>query len=197
MLAHIISIPTLMERLRQETAPALETGTSKLVDLEFILDEDRCPLLHSTYHESLRFTSTATVTRMVVEDTLISGYTFRKGALVLCPARLQHFDQDIWGPDADQFIPDRFIRNPGRGSSCVQGSVKHLRPFGNAPTICPGRFFALRQIMSLVGSIIHRYDIKPKGAGVPRPHLSSPSFGTVKPMEDMEVTISRRNKLRL
>lgn len=166
MLAHIISILTLMDRLRQEIVPAFESRTSRLVNLNFILDEDHCPLFHSTYHEALRYTSTATVTRMVVEDAIVSGYTFHKGAVVLCPARLHHFDPDIWGLDVDEFVPDRFIRKSG--PSCVRGSVKHLRPFGNAPTICPGRFFALRQILSLVGSIIQGYNIKLEGGCIPR-----------------------------
>ncbi|GLB35204.1 hypothetical protein LshimejAT787_0207690 [Lyophyllum shimeji] len=112
MLAHIVTIPGLINHLRRETSAAFETNTSVLIDLDHILDEGRCPLLHSTYHEALRFTSSATVARLVVEDTVISGYTLLKNGVVLCPARPQHFAEDIWGQDADQFVPDRFIRNP-------------------------------------------------------------------------------------
>ncbi|KAJ7490127.1 cytochrome P450 [Mycena galericulata] len=188
MLSQIICPGSLLMLLRAEISPAFEHSNSGLLNIEVILDETRCPLLHSLYYETLRFTSSTTVVRMVAEDTVISGYTLQRGAVVLCPARLHHFDPNLWGADADQFDPTRFMR-----SSHLHIHTKHLRPFGNAPTICPGRYFAMREILSVVCTIIRQYDIvADEGEDIPQLHLNSPSFGTVKPIGSMKVVIRKR-----
>ncbi|THU89233.1 cytochrome P450 [Dendrothele bispora CBS 962.96] len=191
MLVYTIWNPNLTQRIREEIDTAC--SGNQVLDVSSILNQMKCPLLHSTYHEVLRHTSAATVARMVEQDIEVSGYIFQKGGIVLCPARLQHFDPALWGPDVDDFVPDRFIRRGRPG--IVKGDLKNLRPFGHAPTICPGRFFALREVLITVSSILLRYEVQVLGGdGLPRLHLSSPSFGSVKPTEDVKVAITKRKE---
>lgn len=130
-------------------------------------------------------------TRLVMEDTIISDYTFRKGAVVKCPIRPHHWDPDIWGPDVEEFVPDRFIRDPGNG--LMRGDAKLVRPFGGGASLCPGRFFASYEVLSFVGALLFKYDIKlAEGARIPQPNLNAPTLGISSPINDVEVVITKR-----
>src|SRR4051812_15910065 len=109
MLHYILFIPGLQDKVRLEIAPAFDSSTGKLTNLPHLLND--CPLFNSIYHEVLRYTSAAVGVRKVEEDTIIAGFTFLEGALVMMPVRPFHFDPAVFGDDANEFVPDRFIRD--------------------------------------------------------------------------------------
>lgn len=193
MLAHIIHDTGLKSRLLAELHSACPSHTQLQAQA---LDQDICPLLHSVYYEVLRVRSAATVTRSVLEDTVLGGYTLRKGGIVMCPARIGHFDQEIWGPDADAFVPDRFNRKQGPEGDTKRGQTKHLRSFGQAPSMCPGRFFAKQEVLISVARILLTFGIQLADEGLGLPDIlpsSLHSFGSVKPARDVRVFLDVRN----
>ncbi|AEO57893.1 hypothetical protein MYCTH_16353, partial [Thermothelomyces thermophilus ATCC 42464] len=68
-----------------------------------------------------------------------------------------HLNEDVWGPDAEAFRPERFIDNtpPGEGKR-RRGS---LIPFGGGTHLCPGRRFAVTEITGLVGAVALLFDV--------------------------------------
>ncbi|PBK74089.1 cytochrome P450 [Armillaria solidipes] len=189
LLLHIVTIPGLADRIRKSIAPAFDIE-GKVTNLGLMVND---PLLRSTFNETLRLYSTSVSVRRVTEDTIISGYTFRKGGVVMCPVRPHHWDADIWGPDVEEFVPDRFIRESTNG--LIKGDAKLTRPFGGGTSLCPGRFFASNEIISFVGAILLKYDIRLEaGESIPRPNLSVPSLAFSAPMNDVEVVITKRNE---
>ncbi|KAK0212438.1 cytochrome P450 [Desarmillaria ectypa] len=189
LILHTVTIPGLADRIRKSIAPAFDSE-GKVTNLDLMVND---PLFRSTYNEILRLYSTSISTRLVSEDTIISGYTFRKGGVVMCPVRPHHWDADVWGPDVEEFVPDRFIRESANG--LIKGDAKLTRPFGGGTSLCPGRFFASNEIISFVGTILLKYDIRlAAGESIPRPNLNTPSLGFSAPMNDVEVIITKRSK---
>ena len=82
------------------------------------------------------------------------GYTMRPQdwALVLLP--MVHRDPAVWGEDADEFDPDRFLPERSRGR------LTHTyKPFGTGERACIGRQFALHEAVLVLARILHRYDL--------------------------------------
>ncbi|KAK0212408.1 cytochrome P450 [Desarmillaria ectypa] len=142
LLLQAVTIPGLADRIRKSIALAFNSR-GEVTHLELLVSD---PLLRSTLYETLRLFALTVPMRLVMEDTIISGFTFHKGGgVVMCPVRTVHGDTDIWGPDAAEFVPERFIREPVGG--LLRGDAKNLRLFGGGRYICPGRFFAMRTLL--------------------------------------------------
>jgi cytochrome P450 len=90
------------------------------------------------------------------ETTLSTGHVMRPGdwALVLLPA--VHRDPTVWGPDAEQFDPDRFLPEHSRGRP-----AHTYKPFGTGERSCIGRQFALHEAVLVLARVLHRYELAP------------------------------------
>ena len=42
-----------------------------------------------------------------MKSTIAGDLNIEKGEFVLCDTWTIHYDKDIWGPDADKFVPER------------------------------------------------------------------------------------------
>jgi cytochrome P450 len=174
-------------KLEAEVAPAFDPTTNRLVDLDHLLY--KTPLFESIYWEVLRYTAGSISVREVKEDTMLGGYQLRKGAMVMLPLRLNHFNEEVWGDDVDEFVPDRFIRDisslPGNKKN---PGISSLKPFGGGTTLCPGRHFAISEILAFVATTMRRFDLEiVEGQKVAVPLANAPSVGTLPPDRDVRV----------
>lgn len=134
--------------------------------------------------ETLRLWPTAPAfTRSPHADTVIGdGYRMRPQdwATVLLP--LIHRDRAVWGEDAGQFRPDRFLpeRTRERPPHCY-------KPFGTGERACIGRQFAIHEAVLVLARLLHRYDI----AGDPGYDLVITERLTLMP-RGFELTLNRR-----
>jgi hypothetical protein len=188
-LWHIYSDPDLLEDIRQELDchVVFDADGARTIDLSRL--KDHCPLLFSTYQETLRFHSHGAQVKTVLEDTMLGGYYLKKGSLIHMPAAIIHSDPSIWGPDVLSFNPRRFYKtkkqhNPG------------FRTFSSGSTLCPGRQFATSTIMAFTAMFVIRFDAVPKGEWRLLEQRKSGSLVAfmVPPNEDVEVTASLRIK---
>lgn len=106
--------------------------------------------------EALRLWPTAPAfSRSPREETMLAGkyrMTPEDWALIVLP--LTHRDRRVWGEDADQFNPDRFLPQNSRGRA------KNIyKPFGTGERACIGRQFALHEAILVLARILHRYEI--------------------------------------
>ncbi|KAK8068361.1 hypothetical protein PG996_007473 [Apiospora saccharicola] len=128
------------------------------IDLSEI--SEACPLLYATWVEVLRFHGTFALGRWVQEDTTLAGtYHLPKGSYALAPLTPHHFDRAVWGDDADEFRPDRFLTKDGKFD---QNAKKKLRVFGLFGTVCPGRFLATNMAMTLAIRLFLTMDMIPR-----------------------------------
>jgi cytochrome P450 len=216
MILHVITVPGLADRLREEIAPVFappEGVSSQPIRVHNIGRLVRnSPLFRSTFYEILRTCGATVSNRMVTEDTMIAGKLFKKGTPIMLPARPQHTDPAIWGEDSGQFVPDRFIRAEDKGGKFgsrgekSQGEVdekeserrrvakeKMMRPFGGGVSLCPGRFFANYEVWALVACLIWQYDMSVKeGEKIPTLDIKSPNLGMMSPMHDVKIRLVKR-----
>ncbi|KAJ3775023.1 cytochrome P450 [Lentinula raphanica] len=185
LLMHIISNPNLMFDIQNESSDFIHQPLPKSQTVE------QSSLFSSVFNEMLRHYSTAISYRGVMDNTSIAGYTFRKGAMVICPGRLQHLDPDIWGPDVDDFVPDRFVRSSTEGA--IQGNPNWLKPFGGGVSLCPGRFFATSSIMNFVASLLNQFEIHIQpGQKIPKLDISASNIGVGIPTNSIKAVIRQR-----
>lgn len=111
--------------------------------------------------EGLRLWPTAPAfTRSPREETMVAGkYLMRPEdwAIVLLP--MVHRDKAVWGEDAEEFNPDRFLPENSRGRP-----AHTYKPFGTGERSCIGRQFALHEAILVLARMLHRYDLTPDPA---------------------------------
>lgn len=168
-MVHILHDPSLMASIRAETGPAI---TGSTIDPSYLLEN--CPRLDAMYHEVLRISNAAASIRHVASPTEIGGKLLGSGTKVLMPYLQLHCNEDVWGSNANQYDPERFLKNYklSRNSS--------YRPFGGGATYCPGRFMAKQEVFSFVTFALHRFEISlaqsPTKLGIGSPSEGIPKF---------------------
>ncbi|KAK4204646.1 putative cytochrome P450 E-class, group IV [Triangularia verruculosa] len=199
-LFYLHANPSLLSSVRAEVDACTDTAhpadgkVTKTIDIVTL--KAKCPLLLSSYQETLRCVGMGTPVRQVTEDTHLDGYLLKKGALIQMPTRVVHSDAKLWGNNAAEFVPERFL--PENKSSRPKDSC--FRTFGGGRTLCPGRHFATNEILAVVALFISRMDMKPvdqvKGWEAPTSFSTGAAGQIMEPDEDVEVEITRREGLK-
>ncbi|KAL8862408.1 MAG: hypothetical protein Q9178_001417 [Gyalolechia marmorata] len=184
MLAYLIENPQLLARIRRETEPAFKAGA---LSVDYL--KDSCPLLDDVWNETLRHSAYSASVRHVTEDTVIGGKTLRKGNRLMIPYRQLHFDEGVFGEDAQNFEPARFEKNPKLLRSAS------WRPFGGGITMCPGRYVAKESVAIFIAIALRRFNMEfVKGQVFPQGAEGTPVLGimNIQDGQDPLVKISRR-----
>ncbi|KAF1966571.1 cytochrome P450 [Bimuria novae-zelandiae CBS 107.79] len=210
LLNHVLSRPQLVEELRAEIAKsALRIDQStKTTSISFEALRSACPILNSVLRETLRVTAPMTSARFVTEDTVLADtYLLRANSVVQIAGGVLHQDEEVWGPDAREFNPHRFVNTPnGTRTGSTEAEKRSVHPaafrgFGGGTVYCPGRHFAQIEILSLVAVLLMGWEFtQPKGeAGIrwnPPMYEKRTPIGVMKPLRDVNVTMKRREEMR-
>lgn len=80
------------------------------------------------------------------DNKLVDRISIAAGQSIIVPMRAINRSTDIWGPDAKEFIPQRWIDEGGIPAKAkeVQGH-RHLLTFVDGPRTCLGKSFALAE----------------------------------------------------
>lgn len=127
--------------------------------------------------------------RTVQSPTTIGGKTLRTGGDVLIMHRALHSNEAVWGADATQFNPERFLKNKALATHAS------YRPFGGGSTYCPGRVIARQEVFIFLAIALQRLDMElAPGQAFPQLDDTQPSIGVTGPRPDMDlfVTVSER-----
>ncbi|KAG8989315.1 hypothetical protein FRB90_002315 [Tulasnella sp. 427] len=190
VLAYILSIPGLKDRILSEITPAFKSQPTTVdepdIDVGYLMSPKSCPLIHSCLHEAMRLTSGSLSTRLVEKPTTVGRYTLYPRNAVFVPSRVAHLAEDHWGPTVLEFDPDRFIKHPEE----LRPGNMWLRPFGGGATICPGRQYAANEVKLFVAGVLRRFDLEMRpGDVVPPVNNGIPSAGMMKPAHDLMVKL--------
>lgn len=166
-LTYIFTRPDLVERLHEEAKAAVEPRA----DGEFTINVDnldaKCPLLVSCYRETIRMSNKPIGNRRVMRDTTISdgngrSYLLKEGINLQISGDTLHHMEMVWGPDAMEFDPERFLNQiKGVKSEAVKTQRAWWVPFGGGKHLCPGRNFATAENMGLLVTLILGYRVQP------------------------------------
>lgn len=122
--------------------------------------------------------------REASKDVVIDGVRLPKGTVVHIVPAVIHYNQRIWGADADKFDPDRWTRQSKEASDpYASGS------FLNGPRICIGKSFGLLEYKVYLIELLKSFTITTKTEGIefqrggPSLRLQGGLWLTLKPIE--------------
>ncbi|XP_044505339.1 cytochrome P450 704C1-like [Mangifera indica] len=151
--------PEIQEKIAKEIVEATQVSSdSSIEELAAKVNEetlDKMHYLHAALSETLRLYPAVPLDGKSVfsDDTLPDGFNVRKGDVVAYVPYAMGRMKDLWGNDAEEFRPERWLNENG-----------HFQPkspfiftaFQGGPRICLGKDFAYRQMkifsMILLGS---------------------------------------------
>jgi benzoate 4-monooxygenase len=83
----------------------------------------------------------------------ICGRTFYAGDILSVPAYTVHHSADIWGPDVESFVPERW--DPERLTARQKAA---FIPFSTGPRACVGRNVAEMELTCIVATVFRNFD---------------------------------------
>ena len=196
MISRVYSNTERLEGIRRELETTCVTRDSrtKSCKLNVLVMREKAHLLHATFQEMLRVHAKGAGARYVREDTLLNKqYLLKKGMIIHMPMAIMHSDPRIWGPDAGNFRPEHFLKQPDANKDNKSQSVVY-RPFGGGASMCPGRHFVTLEVMALTALMILRYDITPLDGHwqIPKQKQESLATNVFPPASDIRVGIKER-----
>ncbi|ETO99539.1 hypothetical protein F441_23046 [Phytophthora nicotianae CJ01A1] len=152
--------PKVLERVRQEIKdklPDLVSGNMRSPTLE---DTQQLVYLEAVVRETLRLFPVAAVSgRSATRDVrLYEGTLIKAGTRIVLPHYCMGRMTTVWGPDVDEFKPERWI-DP------ISGKIKMVSPFKfsvffGGPRICLGMKFALVEVKITLAKLLSQFDFK-------------------------------------
>lgn len=140
--------PELAARVRAEAAALTTNGRIAYEDVS------KLEVTDAVISETLRLWPTAPgFFRAAREDTTLGGYPIAAGEWVFVLLLAVHRDPEVWGPDAEEFRPDRWL-------SGFKPKPWQFRPFGLGPRSCIGQAFALHEARLVIASLVRDYELE-------------------------------------
>ncbi|KAJ2913029.1 hypothetical protein MD484_g7385, partial [Candolleomyces efflorescens] len=153
------------------------------------------PPIHSTIRVATQDDEIVLSEPISVDGRLSNSFKIQKGTYIHIPIEGINFAEDIWGPDALEFNPDRWSKLPSAASN-VPG-FGNVLTFGYGPHSCLGYRFAVSEIKIFLAHLVLRFDFAPvaglkitkRNTFVTRPYTQIPG-GCDKP--EFPMRVSRR-----
>jgi cytochrome P450/NADPH-cytochrome P450 reductase len=148
----LLKHPEKYRKAQHEVDDVVGKGTIKVDHLS------KLPYISAVLRETLRLN--ATIPNFAVEpyeDTLLAGkYPVRKGETVVNLLAKSHLDPNVYGDDADQFIPERMLDAEFEKRS--KEFPNSWKPFGNGMRGCIGRPFAWQEALLVMAMLLQNFN---------------------------------------
>ncbi|KAA1478646.1 cytochrome P450 [Dentipellis sp. KUC8613] len=130
------------------------------------------PYLDAVVHEILRTHAPVPQgVRVAVEDDVIplgapvrtaagaltDSVVVAKGTEITVPIRAMNMSTALWGPDAREFKPERWLQGVDGVPAHEVSGYKHLLTFSDGPRICLGKGFAVAEFKAVLSVLIRDY----------------------------------------
>ncbi|KAI1411318.1 cytochrome P450 [Hypoxylon sp. FL1857] len=154
LLYHVARTPGVLQKLQQELDTAVPNDHVKVPEYDAIKN---LPYLQNVINETLRIHSTSGIglPRVIPPDSQgvqIHGHYFPPGTVLSVPTYSMHHSHEIWGPDADEFRPERWENATARQRNAFV-------PFSTGPRACVGRNVAEMEMKMIAATWARRYDV--------------------------------------
>jgi benzoate 4-monooxygenase len=153
LLFHVVRTPGVMQKLQAELDASLPEGLD-VPTFDMVRD---LPYLNAVVNETLRFHSTSGIglPRQIPyggKGMQYNGHYFPPGTVLSVPTYSIHHSKEIWGPDADDFNPERWANLTPRQKNA-------FIPFSFGPRACVGRNVAEMEMKLIVATWARRYEV--------------------------------------
>ncbi|KAI9781400.1 MAG: hypothetical protein M1839_005994 [Geoglossum umbratile] len=123
---------------------------------------DSLPYLRAVVNEVFRYHPTIPMTqRAATEDTTILGQYIRKGTVVVTSPSAVNYSRELWGDDADQFNPERWLC-PGKANGGGAQNNYAFMSFSHGPRSCIGQGLAKSEISCFLAKFVGRFEFAMK-----------------------------------
>jgi len=153
LLFHCLRHPEVVSKLQtelDEAIPDVETVPT------FAMVKD-LPYLDAVIKETMRIHSTSSLglPRQIPPGPgiTIHNHHFPQGTVLSVPAYTIHHSPAIWGPDADEFRPERW-------EQATEKQRAAFIPFSYGPRACVGRNVAEMELALIVSTVFRRYEFE-------------------------------------
>ncbi|GKT52140.1 benzoate 4-monooxygenase [Colletotrichum spaethianum] len=180
LLYHAARTPGVLEKLQKELDDAIP-ATCEVPTYDMIKD---LPYLAMVINEALRYHSTSGIglPREIPADSpgvTIRGHYYPPGTVLSVPSYTMHHSKEIWGPDADDFRPERW-------ESVTTRQKNAFIPFSTGPRACVGRNVAEMEMKLIVSTWARRYRVELR-----QDHMDTREGFLRKPL-GLDINIKRR-----
>lgn len=194
VLYQVFSDNQVLEDVRREVSSMVEENENDStcsIDLANI--RTACPILLSTFQETMRYRSVAPGPRVLLDDVLLDGrHQLKKGSMLMIPTAVLHTDTSAWGDDAGEFDHMRFIRKLAPGQK--RPNRVAFRAFGGGHVLCPGRHFATTEIMAFVALVVAQFDVVPLAGKWVEPTWKNSPLQAGFPIIDEDIEVELRSR---
>lgn len=175
--------PDMQQRLRKEVRASLPSPSDPESQVT-ALQIDKVAYLSAFCNETLRLMSSVPMTmRDALVDTEICGQRIPKGTRITIPAWAVNTSFELWGPDALEFNPDRWM-GEGRGNTGGAKSNYAFLTFLHGSHSCIGKDFAKSEFMCLLAAWVGRFEIR---MAEPEKEPEIIGWVTIKPKDGLPV----------
>ncbi|TPX08658.1 uncharacterized protein E0L32_009847 [Thyridium curvatum] len=153
LLFYVARTPGVLEKMQRELDAAIPADCD-VPTFDMVKD---LPYLSNVINETLRYHSTSGIglPRQVPPGSAgvtIHGHYFPPGTILSVPTYSIHHSREIWGPDADDFNPDRWDGLTPRQKNA-------FIPFSYGPRSCVGRNVAEMEMKLIAATWSRRYSV--------------------------------------
>ncbi|KAL1603567.1 hypothetical protein SLS60_005155 [Paraconiothyrium brasiliense] len=153
LLYHCLTHPAVVAKLQAELDAALP-DIDQVPNFSQVRD---LPYLDAVIKETMRIHSTSSLglPRVVPPGAgiTIADAHFPQGTVLSVPAYTIHHSTAIWGPDADEFRPERW-------ENVTEQQKNAFIPFSYGPRACVGRNVAEMELALIVGTVFRKYEFE-------------------------------------
>ncbi|KIX01993.1 uncharacterized protein Z518_07932 [Rhinocladiella mackenziei CBS 650.93] len=151
----LMRTPSSLSKLREEIDHAIEERGSD--DMFSFQEAQKLPYLQACIKEGLRLhpATGLPMVRVVPEGgASIAGRYFPAKTEVGVNSWVAHANQRIFGPDAGDFRPERWLESPERAPEMN----KYILTFGAGSRTCIGKNISLLEISILIPELVRKFD---------------------------------------
>ena len=135
----MIAYPAVQARAHAELDEVVGFARSPtFADVPFL------PYIRAMVKETLRWSSVVPfgVPHASNADDWYDGTFIPKGTICLQNMRVLNFDPEVFGPNAADFDPARYLDEKGQAKTPIEGREEGHMAFGFGRRVCPGRYVA-------------------------------------------------------
>ncbi|KAJ9419780.1 hypothetical protein FOXG_06968 [Fusarium oxysporum f. sp. lycopersici 4287] len=146
-------------RVKQKLVESLDAGIADVKSLPSLLELEQIVYLNASVREAVRFAIAAPgrLPRVVPRDNkplVVDGLVVPAGSIVGMSAYTMNFSEKLWGDDAAEFNPDRWL---GEGRKSLD---TNMCSFSKGLRSCLGQNLAFAEIHYILAYLFAKYDIE-------------------------------------
>jgi cytochrome P450 len=152
---HLSRTPEAKAKLQAEIDEAARNG--QLSPMITYAEAIKLPYLMAVIKEALRVHPPIALSfprHVPAGGRTICGRFFPEGCRVGVNPYVLHYQQSVFGEDAEDFNPDRWLR-PG-----AENMDRYMHHFGNGSRTCIGKNIALAEIYKFIPQLYREFDVR-------------------------------------